>query len=184
MRFVFSAGLLLLPAIVINAQESNTPVAEVGVTYSFVHRDNEQTTNIYNENGGSGYFQYNVNRSIGLVADLGGYTGNKINRQTFTYLFGPRVNWRLSRLTPYAQFLFGGAYEWGIINANGLSTTQNGFATAAGLGFDINITHRVAVKPLQVEYLMTQVPGLVSNRNAVQNNLRYSGGLVFRFGEK
>jgi hypothetical protein len=40
------------------------------------------------------------------------------------------------------------------------------------------------VKPLQVEYLMTQLPQLASNLNSVQNNLRYSAGIVYRFGER
>ncbi len=51
---------------------------------------------------------------IGVVADLGGYDGGP-ERRTFTYLFGPRLNFRTSRITPYVQFLFGGAYEWGVI---------------------------------------------------------------------
>jgi len=41
-----------------------------------------------------------------------------------------------------------------------------------------------AVKPIQVEYFMTQLPQLASNLNSAQNNLRYSAGLIFRFGAK
>jgi hypothetical protein len=48
------------------------------------------------------------------------------------------------------QFLFGGAYEWGVINQAGVSTTQNGFATAAGGGIDINISRHFAIKPVQL----------------------------------
>jgi hypothetical protein len=182
-RFVLAAVVVLLSATFINAQET-TPAAEVGVTYSFVHRNNEQGLTSYSQNGGSGYFEYNVNRTLGLVGDFGGYTAGSPDRQTFTYLFGPRLNWRMSRVTPYVQFLFGGAYEWGIVNAAGLSTTQDGFALAAGGGIDINITHHIAVKPVQVEYLMTQLPQLATNLNSAQNNLRYSAGVVYRFGSK
>jgi len=39
-----------------------------------------------------------------------------------TYMLGPRFNWRHSRLTPYAQFLFGGGYVW---SGPTHSTTQN-----------------------------------------------------------
>ena len=113
-----------------------------------------------------------------------GYDSGNYNRQTFSYMFGPRLNWRMSRIVPYAQFLFGGAYEWGVVNATGISTTQNGFAMAAGGGIDVNITQHIAVKPIQVEYFMTQLPQLASNLNSVQNNLRYSAGVVFRFGSK
>ena len=76
---------------------------------------NEQFTNPYGENGGSGYVAYNLNRTkaFGLVADLGGYDSGNYNRQTFSYLFGPRLNLRKSRFVPYVQFLFGGALRVG-----------------------------------------------------------------------
>jgi opacity protein-like surface antigen len=94
-------------------------------------------------------------------------------------MFGPRFNWRHSRLTPYVQFLFGGGYVW-----NGpTSTTQNSFATAAGGGVDYQLTDHIAIKPIQVEYVMTQID---SSRGfgSHQNDVRYSGGVVFRFGSK
>jgi opacity protein-like surface antigen len=61
-------------------------------------------------------------------------------------------------------------------------TSQNNFAAAIGGGVDIAVTNHIAIKPIQVEYVMTQVsPGSVSY---VQNNLRYSAGVVFRLGSK
>jgi hypothetical protein len=64
---------------------------------------------------------------MGLVADFGGYANTRTVSMTtyWTYLFGPRFNWRHSRLTPYAQFLFCGAYVWN--DPTGLSTPQNAF---------------------------------------------------------
>jgi hypothetical protein len=49
---------------------------------SFLNRNNEQMTNSYNQNGGSGYAELSLKGTVGLVADLGGYTGGA-NRQTF-----------------------------------------------------------------------------------------------------
>jgi hypothetical protein len=48
---------------------------------------------------------------MGLVADFGGYANTRTVPMTtyWTYLLDPRFNWRHSRLTPYAPFLFGGA---------------------------------------------------------------------------
>lgn len=133
------------------------------------------------QNGGSGYLEYNLNRVVGLVADFGGYANASAlaggSSGTFTYLFGPRFNWRKSRVVPYAQFLFGGS-ETGL-NGSLASTTRNGFATAAGGGIDIAVTKRVAVKPIQLEYITAR-----PSSNSFQNNLRYSAGVVFRFGEK
>jgi Outer membrane protein beta-barrel domain len=114
-------------------------------------------------NGGSGYVEYNVNKTFGLVADFGGYANTRtgINDRLVTYLLGPRFNWRHARLTPYAQFLFGGGYVWN--NPAGVSTTQNAFATAAGGGLYYNLTSHIAIKPLRIG---DDISGLF--RNAAQ----------------
>jgi len=65
------------------------------------------------------------------------------------------------------------------LNGSLASTTRNGFATTTGGGIDIAVTKRVAVKPIQLEYITARPSG-----NSFQNNLRYSAGVVFRFGEK
>jgi hypothetical protein len=163
-----------------NAQETTTPQFEIGANYSWLHFNSADDVYHRTENGGSGYVEYNINSAVGLVADFGGYANTRsgINDDTMTYLFGPRFNWRHSRLTPYAQFLFGGAYTW---TPGG--TNQNGFAFAAGGGVDYQVSHFLAIKPIQVEYVMTELPsalGFSSN----QNGLRYSAGVVLRLGAK
>jgi hypothetical protein len=90
----------------------------------------------------------------------------------------------MSRVVPYVQFLFGGVHEWGLTTPAGISSSPNAVATAAGGGVDINITRHIALKPLQVEYFMTQLPTVGATSNSIQNNLRYSAGLAFNFGEK
>ena len=59
---------------------------------------------------------------------------------------------------------------------------RNGFAAAIGGGMDIPLGHFISVKPIQLEYLMTQDPSPFTQVNHTQNNLRYSAGIVFRFG--
>jgi hypothetical protein len=83
-KCILSLAGVLLSATFMNAQENSTPVGEIGMTYSFVHRNNEQGQNSYGQNGGSGYFEYNVNKTIGLVGDLGGYDSDNRGRQTFS----------------------------------------------------------------------------------------------------
>ena len=193
-RYAFIAGVLCLSGTFINAQESNTPAIEVGANYSFVHVTSQGLAH-YGENGGSAYAEYNLNKTVGIVADFGGYDSGNFNRHSVSYLFGPRINMRMGRVVPYVQFLFGGVHEWGLTSAvspaspfvNSLppvNSSPNGFATAAGVGLDINISHRIAVKPFQVEYFMTQLPNAVETPTIVQNNLRYSAGVVFKFGDK
>jgi len=174
----FALGLVLGSAIVLSAQEV-TPKYEVGFNYSWLHVNSANQDRQRTGNGGSGYFEYKVNGVLGLVADFGGYANTRINDRLLTYMFGPRFNWRHSRLTPYAQFLFGGAYVWN----NPTSTTQNAFATAAGGGLDYNLTKHIALKPIQVEYVMTQIDS-ARGFGSHQNNIRYSAGVVFRFGER
>jgi hypothetical protein len=163
-----------------------TPRAEVGFNYTYFHGTTAQSTD-FNQNGGSAYVEYNVNRVVGLVADFGGYANGRRavagdSGTTFSYLLGPRFNWRKSRLVPYVQFLFGGSNA-SLYRPSG-SVMRNGFTTAAGGGFDWVVSKHIALKPVQVEYVTAQLPEVGSNSNSFQNNLRYSGGIVFRFGEK
>ena len=46
------------------------------------------------------------------------------------------------------------------------------------------MTQHISVKPIQLEYLMTQDPSPFTNLPHTENNLRYSAGVVFRFGSK
>jgi len=185
-RHICSIGLLLLSTGAIFAQEISTPKIEVGATYSGLHVNSPYDDNQRTGNGGSAYFEYNLNRTVGLVGDFGGYANTKYYNRLMTYMFGPRFNWRpsgggrLSRLTPYVQFLFGGAYSWTGVDYD---TKQNAFATAAGGGVDYRLTDHIAIKPIQVEYVMTQLER-TSGFGGHQNDVRYSAGAVFSFGSR
>src|SRR6266568_3282082 len=150
----FALAAVLASGAVLSAQEG-TPRYEVGLNYSWLHVNSANQDRQRTGNGGSGSFAYNINNAVGLVADFGGYANTRINDRLLTYMFGPRFSWRHARLTPYAQFLFGGAYVWN--DVNNVSTTQNAFAMAAGGGLDWTLTPRIAIKPIQVEYVMTQI---------------------------
>jgi hypothetical protein len=163
-------------------QEVATPVIESGFNYSFTRVNAGASIGSYTANGGSGDVEYNLNKAVGMVADLdGNYVGNanelSLSNTTFISLFGPRFNWRVSRVTTYVQTLVGGARFSNALDSNLpnpiLGGSRNGFAGAIG---------GIAVKPFQVEYLITETPSAFSNVNHAQNNLRYSAGLVFRFG--
>lgn len=126
-----------------------------------------------------------------MVGELGAnYAGSAngvyLGNTTFEYLFGPRFNWRHSRFTPYVQALVGGErFSNGLNPASSsprLLTSQNNFAAAFGGGVDFALTNHIAVKPIQVEWLTAQVSN--SNLSYAQNNVRYSAGVVFRFGSK
>ena len=48
---------------------------------------------------------------------------------------------------------------------------------------DYRLTDRIALKPIQVEYVMTQLDS-ANGFGSHQNDLRYSAGVAFRFGAK
>jgi len=183
-RLKLALGIVLASAAALSAQEVVTPQYEVDLNYSWLHvssapgHDDLQRT----ANGGSGSFEYNFSKVAGIVADFGGYANTRINDRAFTYMFGPRFNWRHARLTPYVQVLAGGVYVWNDL-ASQHSVGQNSFAFAAGGGLEYHLTKLISIKPIQVEYIMTQISS-TKGFGSYQNDIRYSGGASFRFGAK
>jgi opacity protein-like surface antigen len=135
----------------------------------------------YNGNGGGGQLEYNVNHWLGVVGDLAGLRATSSGSGTFagaafTYLLGPRVNFRRGKVTLFAQTLFGGIWTTdGIAQSTG---PENNFAMTAGGGIDFKLSRHVSVRPVQAEYFMTKIPDGLKNR---QNNFRFGAGVVFRF---
>jgi hypothetical protein len=153
-------------------------------------------------NGGSTSLALNFNRYFGIVGDFGGFndtrlllTGgsasanDQIDKGTvFTYMGGPRLSFRkYDRVTPFVQVLAGGVHasEITLSGCTGNCTllpSANAFALTAGGGLDIRIHHRIALRLIQAEYLMTRFNDLNTGSSATQNDMRLSTGLVFRFG--
>ncbi|HYL86125.1 MAG TPA: outer membrane beta-barrel protein [Candidatus Angelobacter sp.] len=163
-------------ALPVKAQEE-TAKAELSAGYDYIRINDRGTP--YNFNGGSGELTYNASNWLGIVGDLGGYyTSNGFRAGIFSYLFGPRFNFRghglrgHGRVTPFAQVLVGGARS--IDNS-----PSNAWAMTAGGGVDFRITEHLSIRPIQAEYLLTKFMDGATNR---QNSFRYSAGIVFRFG--
>jgi len=156
--------------------------------------------------GGSTSFAYNFNRYLGLVADFGGYDDSKLTlfnsagSQTvnsggsaYTYVFGPRFSYRRhERFTPFFQALFGGAHASPVTISGctiGTSCTplasDNAFAAMLGAGFDVKIGRHIALRPFQGDLLLTRFKDPFSTTGqgrGWQKNVRFSAGVVYRFG--
>jgi outer membrane protein OmpA-like peptidoglycan-associated protein/opacity protein-like surface antigen len=156
--------------------------------------------------GGSTSVAYNLNRYVGLVADFGGYDNSRVtlftpttsdtfdsNGSAYTYLFGPRFSYRAyERFTPFAQALFGGTHASSVTisGCTGSPTctplgSDNAFATALGAGLDIRVSHHVALRLLEGDFLLTHFRDSLSTdglERGWQKNVRLSTGVVFRFG--
>jgi hypothetical protein len=169
MRYFAVLGLLLAIAVSNARAQETTPSAEFSASYSFLR---EGLQDGVNANGGSVSVAVNPNRWLGVVADVGGYHAAPFNNSlnTVTYLFGPRFSYRrLSKVTPFAQVLVGGAH------LSGGGASANGFTVSAGGGIDLSVSQRLALRT-QVDYI-----GIRPNDH-VLNAVRGSFGIVYRFG--
>jgi hypothetical protein len=136
-----------------------------------------------------------------------------IDNRTDFFLFGPRVSHHSSsRFTPYFQILFGAAErsagkqvnavtdpdtpEFPVVTPHNLfpgpgveitakvSASQTGFAMITGGGIDWRISKRIAFRPIEVDYVLTTFPSLLTGNSNSQNGLRASTGFIFTFGER
>ena len=154
-------------------------------------------------NGGSASIAFNLNRTLGLVGDFGGFNDTKLqiagtganppraadaSGTAYTFMAGPRLSFRYSRVTPFVQALFGGVHasQVTLSNCTGVLCTplpsENAFAVTAGGGIDLKIQRHLAIRIVQAEYLMTNFADLSTGNRDTQNDMRLSSGLVFGFG--
>lgn len=200
--------LSILPAVFLafglSAWSQEAPKAEIFAGYSFVNAGFPANTDpAAGEfrgflNGWNFSAAANLNRTLGIVADFGGYYGSPTKGTTFkpancvlctgnatatlhnmhTFTFGPQVSLRSHELTVFAHGLFGGAHVSEDMDFFGplpkISTTS--FAVIAGGGFDLRLSSRWAVR-FQPDYLRTKI------LDRSENNFRVSAGLVLRLGE-
>lgn len=177
-RWALLCGVLLLSAVAASAQ--GTPRVEVFGGYSYVHTSVSGTTFTANLNGGSASVSVNPTSWLGIVGDFGGYhgsvnsSGGGINGEIYTYMFGPKTTFRMGRVTPFVQTLFGGVHA----SSGSVFGSEDAFAMATGGGLDWNATKHLGVRLIQAEYLLTTLKDNANNR---QNNARISAGVVFRW---
>ena len=169
---------LLLGALSVEGQQKN-PKAELYGGYSFVHLDDD--IDARNVNG----WQLSVNsgfpRKFGfeIAADFSGHYG-KFDMHTATV--GPRFLGRFKSFTFYSHFMYGMAQIRGDLKSTKLMTnkrSETSFANSIGLGIDIQVNERVALCPFRYDVILSNWGDKQS-----QLHLRYSSGLVFRFGKK
>lgn len=226
-RFAVSTFFLTLFLSACVFAQDTTPKIQVFGGYSIVHADLAglngtnldvtlgQPPNTFNVNtnftGWNAEGQYNLNRWIGLVADLNGRYGQPFyavrtvtgvpNSNAYSFLFGPSLSYHFkSPLTPFIHALFGldrTTLDASTIHAPystviGNSSSFTDFAAALGGGIDYKITKHFSIRPAQVDWFHTTVNlhqlyggsfglGLFQGYTTHQANIRYSAGLVFRF---
>ncbi len=107
--------------------------------------------------------------------------GTSRGLSTITLLAGPRFTQPLRRLSLSAQALFGAVrgFDADFTTGSNHADTSTAFAFAVGGFIDVPLTRSLALRPVQIDYLQTQLPNGADNR---QGDLRVSAGLVFHIG--
>jgi hypothetical protein len=124
----------------------------------------------------------NLNRWFGITGDFGGqysnapdlgpnFNNSSAHTSVSEYLVGPQFTMRTNRVNVFAHALVGGAT--GRTNLSGFS--NSGFALGGGGGFDIHVSRRIAIRPLQVDYLG-------SFADVLETNVRVGAGVVIKLG--
>lgn len=206
-KYFVLAGLILLTATAALAQDF--PKVETAPAFMYIHTPFSFTTpggtsvkNSFNCAGAGGTLAYNLTSLFGIAADLGGckYFGqtlpapisNNISGSAFTYLFGPRLTYRShSAFRPFGEVNLGGTRIKLTCNnsvncPNSPSISKNAFAMTVGGGFDIQLTKKFSLRPIQAEYLYTRFgnncSAAICSNNNNQNSFRLKSGIVIAWG--
>lgn len=191
---------LMLPIAMVSQDEA--PKAAVFGGYSYFRNGGNSS------NGWDGQATFNLNRYLGITADIGGNyrtlasasllpgVSASANQTLYTFLFGPTVTANFGKSAVFGHALFGAARAnsgagISIPIIGGISTgltNATAFAMAFGGGVDIGVSRHFAIRAAQVDYIHTRFnsldalsTGLSSSTGGGQNTFRYSGGVVFRF---
>jgi len=179
-----------------SAQQATTPVSqqvplEVSYSYDYARANaGPGQCGCFNMNGGSLEVAVHAYRGLSAVVDLGGEwvasmgAATDVGLSLSTLTVGPRYSQhfagkRLARYTPFVQGLVGGARGFGSIfpGAGGVQGSATSLAFLTGGGLDVSLNKYLALRPIQADYLMTQMPNSVTNQ---QNLLRLGAGVVLR----
>jgi opacity protein-like surface antigen len=198
-KLLLLASVLLLG---ITAWAQDVPTVEIPLGFSMINvHPNLAPITSFNVFGGGGQVDFNFGSVFGIKADFMGYTQGsglrnqlrehgfaaQANGNLFTYMFGPQVKKHTGMFQPFGEALFGAAHtnayatiltdEGRILQGSG---NNNAFAMALGGGLDLAVSKHIALRPVEVDYLLTRFGA--RNYHANQNNFRYLGGLDFMFG--
>jgi opacity protein-like surface antigen len=204
LKCALALGLVLGLCGLSHAQD--VPRVEVFGGYSYLNGDVSAANPILNLlglssvgdrlslNGWDASASVNFNRWVGVEADLSGhYKGDceglsGLTCKDLAFMGGPRITYRVGKITAFGHGLFGGDTLSASTNTNlitgasdvSASLSNTSFALAAGGGVDYAVTNRISVRLGQADYFLTRHFNDIGAPN--QNNFRVSAGIVFTFG--
>ena len=129
-----------------------------------------------NENGWNASVTGNVNKTLGISADVSGLYETKygVSVNAYTYTFGPVISLNHEgKINPFVHALFGRSH----FSTSGLAVgSGNAFTVLMGGGADLKINQRFAYRLVQADWLFDHFSGSNSSKN-----VRISTGIVLRF---
>jgi len=211
LRTAIALGIVLLFGTVAVARDYPRVEVPVYYSFMRFNPENSNIVSGFSFNGGGGGGTFNVNHFFGIETEFNGYssltktfvfpaTANspcpagctvRASANLFNYNVGPVFKHRSEHFEPFVEILFGGAHSstyQNLLKACALSCTtvtnpsNNAFDFVIGGGFDVPVKHWLSIRPAQVDYVLTRFGNGFTKGNQNQSNLRYNGGLVFRFG--
>lgn len=127
-----------------------------------------------------------VAKHFSAVVELGGVTVHRVpgsprGLSELTLLAGPRYTQPLGRVRLNVQALFGAVRGFDsdfTVTPTTHTDTSTNFATTLGGALDVPMTRTFSLRAAQVEFLQTNLPNGVDNR---QRNIRFGAGVVLNF---
>jgi len=203
-------GLVLLFGTVAFAQDYAKVEIPVVYSYMRFNPENSNIVSSFSLNGGGGGVAVYVNHWLGIQADFRGYGSTtstftfpavpnspcpagcvvRSSGDLFTYNVGPILKYRGEHWEPFIETMFGGAHSNTYSNLAAacqltcpatLTPSNNAFDFIIGGGLDIPLSKSIAIRVAQVNYVLTRFGNDFTRGNNNQSNLRYNGGIVFRF---
>lgn len=192
------AGTMAGPAA---AQDS--PKSEIFLGYSLLRTDDDavDTNKILSKsffqkkagdlNGWNLSVSGNPTSWFGFIGDFSGHYGSvrtvlntgtttpasgKMDTMVHIFLFGPQVTVRGGPFAAFVRVMAGGARmdQATTIGSTRFKFDDTAFAAAAGGGLDLKLADRLAIRLLQMDYLVTKF------NDQDQRNLRVGAGFVIR----
>jgi len=182
---------LVLAIICLSAALATAEAPQVSLSYTQQGSQPTPGKSWFGMNGGRADLSWPILGRWSVVGEFGGvhtgsYGASGSPLTVMTFMAGPRLSLasrrrgEKTRLVPFAQFLFGGAFAPdGLFPQGGtIKTSARSVALSAGGGFDVKVRPALSVRVIQADYLYTHMPDLYDN---YQNSYRLGAGIVFRW---
>ncbi len=116
-------------------------------------------------------------QALGLTLNGSGDYASPLS--VYNFMLGPQLSIERGHLRIFGNVLVGrGETKVTVPQTTRGEISSSGRAVAAGGGVDFNLSHHIAVRLIDADYLY------LKTFNTTQNTVRVSAGLVYQFGRK